>query len=75
MIHTFTDSCVNVTLQKFTRDWTKIKHDFKQKSKVQADFSLTVHLDHARTKIGVQQTLECHNFVIIVLVSSRLTET
>ena len=27
-IDTFTDSCVNVILQKFTRDWTRVKHDF-----------------------------------------------
>ena len=47
-INTFRDSCVNVILQKFTRDWTRVKHDFKQKSKVKADFSLTVHLDRGR---------------------------
>ena len=27
-IDTFRDSCVNVILQKFTRDWTRVKHDF-----------------------------------------------
>ena len=27
-IDTFRDSCVNVILQKFTRDWTRVEHDF-----------------------------------------------
>ena len=45
---TFTDSCVNVILQKFTRNRTKVKHDFQQRSKVKADFTLTVHLDRGR---------------------------
>ena len=48
MIDTFTDSCVNVTLQKFTRDWTRVKHNFWQKSKVKTDFSLTMHLDRGQ---------------------------
>ena len=42
---TFTDSCVNIILQKFISNRTRVKHDFQQKSKVKADFSLTVHLD------------------------------
>ena len=47
-IDTFTDSCVDVILQKFAIDWTRVKHDFKQKSKVKADFSLSVHFDRGR---------------------------
>ena len=47
-INTFTDSCVNVILQKFTRDWTRVKHN---------EFSLTVALtkdeDQSTVSIGV----------------------
>ena len=36
-IDTFRDSCVNVILQKFTRDWTKVKHNFSKSQRSRLD--------------------------------------
>jgi len=57
MIGTVSDGCMNVILQKFTRNWTRVKRDFWQRSRVKADFSsltiLTEDGDRSTAYIGV----------------------
>ena len=57
MIGTLLDGCMNVILQKFTRNWTKVECDFWQKSRVKAEFlsltTLTEDEDWSTMYIGV----------------------
>jgi len=51
---TFTDSCVNVILQKFTRNRTRVKHDFQRSRPILAwPCSLTEDEDRSTANIGV----------------------
>ena len=53
-IDTFRDSCVNIILQKFTRDWTRVKHDFQRSRLILAwPSTLTEDKDRSTAKIWV----------------------